>query len=95
MKGVESIFLGLLNEVSLRTDMSIGNELQNKLPADRFTLMDLAATNINRGRDHGIQAYTKYREFCGLPPISTFEELNNTLRAIDNTTINQLKSVYE
>ena len=87
--------MGLLNEVSSRTDMSIGNELQNKLPADPLTLMDLAATNINRGRDHGIQAYTKYREFCSLPPISTFDELVNTVKSTDNTTINLLKSAYE
>ena len=59
MNGIESIFLGLLNEVSSRTDMSISNELQNKLPASPFSLMDLAATNIARGRDHGIQPYTK------------------------------------
>ena len=96
MHGIESIFLGIINDVSSKTDMSIGNELQNKLPAGvPFQLMDLAATNIERGRDHGLQSYTKYREFCGLPPITTFDGLSNTVKSTDSTTISLLKSAYQ
>lgn len=39
---------------------------------------DLAAVNIQRGRDHGIPAYTQWREPCGLTPIrdwSDFEKI--------------------
>ena len=90
--------MGVVNNVASRTDMTVSDGLQNHLGVvvnGAPLVIDLAATNINRGRDHGIPSYVKYREFCGLPPVTTFEELNNTLRAIDNTTINQLKSVYE
>jgi hypothetical protein len=64
MRGIESIFVGLLNDVSTRVDMSIVNDLQNNLPDSPSTIIDLAATNINRGRDHGIPPYIKVSFSC-------------------------------
>ncbi|KAI6237509.1 Leucine-rich repeat and Immunoglobulin I-set and heme peroxidase domain containing protein [Aphelenchoides besseyi] len=37
--------------------------------------MDLAAINIQRGRDHGIPGYLEYRRFCNLTVPETWEEL--------------------
>ncbi|KAI6217170.1 Leucine-rich repeat and Immunoglobulin I-set and heme peroxidase domain containing protein [Aphelenchoides fujianensis] len=37
--------------------------------------MDLAAINIQRGRDHGLQGYLEYRRFCNLTVPETWEEL--------------------
>ncbi|KAI6185441.1 Leucine-rich repeat and Immunoglobulin I-set and heme peroxidase domain containing protein [Aphelenchoides besseyi] len=37
--------------------------------------MDLAAINIQRGRDHGIPGYLEYRRFCNLTAPETWEEL--------------------
>ena len=42
---------------------------------------DLAAININRGRDHGIPAYHKWREYCGLPGYSHSPEIIAALKA--------------
>ena len=53
--------------------------------------LDLAAQIIQHGRDHGIPGYVKWREFCGLPKISTFDELSDV---IDAPTIATLKSIY-
>ncbi len=47
--------MGLVNTPSGQMDLNIPDDLQNKLmehPGGSF--IDLAAYNINRGRDHGL-----------------------------------------
>ena len=52
---------------------------------------DCVSINILRGRDHGIPSYTKYREFCGLPPIKTWNDMK---RFIADDTVNIFKQFY-
>ena len=37
--------------------------------------MDLVALNLQRGRDHGLAPYVKWRALCGLPPLNTWKEV--------------------
>lgn len=41
---------------------------------------DLAAVDISRGRDFGLQPYNKFREACGLCRLNRIEDLANDIR---------------
>lgn len=49
------------------------------------------ALNINRGRDHGLPPYVKFREACGAKPAHRFSDLLDT---ISPERITILKRVY-
>ena len=61
----------------------------------RAISLDLAAANIQRSRDHGLQSYTAWRKFCDLTPteIKDFDDLRDDIR--DEQTRNTLKDVYK
>ena len=63
-QGLESIMAGMLIEPMYPFDLSLSDAVQNKLvdflPSP--TKIDMATANIMRGREHGIQSYSKYRD---------------------------------
>jgi peroxidase len=54
--------------------------------------MDLAAINIQRGRDHGIPPYNHWRRACGLTPYKSWSDM---VVAMSPQSVDHLASVYE
>ena len=94
---MDSIFLGLINDPSSKFDSNVADTLQNHLfevkNSDGTTeAVDLLATNVNRGRDHGIPGYNFIRERCGLTKASDFSGLADVMTR-DN--IEKLRAIYK
>ncbi|CAG2104853.1 unnamed protein product, partial [Medioppia subpectinata] len=91
---VDSFMLGLVNQQTYRMDSEITTEVTNHLfekPGEKFGL-DLAAMNIQRGREMGLPGYNEYREYCGLPKLKSFYDLNGLF---PNKTIQRYLSLYK
>uniref|UniRef100_T1H3A8 Uncharacterized protein n=1 Tax=Megaselia scalaris TaxID=36166 RepID=T1H3A8_MEGSC len=54
--------------------------------------LDLAAMNIQRGRDHGIPSYNEYRKFCNLTVAKSFADLKNEI--ISEDVRSKLEEIY-
>lgn len=90
----DTFLLGLINQPANRMDNTLSTELLNHLferPGSHFG-GDLAAANIQRGRDVGLPGYNEFREYCDLPRARDFQDL---IGFISNSTIKRLENVYE
>ena len=85
---------GLMNQVSQGMDGSMSQEVTNHLfqDSDKNWGLDLAALNMQRGRDHGIPSYNAFREYCGLKPARRWDDLNG---AFANDTLKHFTTIYE
>nr|KAG5691359.1 hypothetical protein BaRGS_033408 [Batillaria attramentaria] len=66
-----------LNQRAQRVDHHFAREITNHLfqPRDRpRQALDLVSLNIQRGRDHGLPSFSRFRQACGLPPVSSFQD---------------------
>ncbi|XP_022239816.1 peroxidase-like [Limulus polyphemus] len=91
---IDSFIMGLVNQESNRMDPEVTKEVTNHLfekPGERFG-MDLAALNIQRGREHGIPGYNYYRGYCGLPKARNFYDL---IGVMPNKTVHRYSQIYK
>ena len=58
----------------------------------RYSGLDLAALNIQRGRDHGLRPYNEYRTACNLKKAQDFSDLD---QEISQDVIKRLRQVYD
>ncbi|XP_028827112.1 peroxidasin [Denticeps clupeoides] len=81
--GIDPLLRGLFGvagKMRVSTQM-LNTELTERLFSMAHAVaLDLAAMNIQRGRDHGIPPYNDYRVFCNLSTAQSFDDLRNEIR---------------
>ena len=88
--GIESYVKGMATQVQQDFDCKVVGDVRNFLFGDPSAGgLDLAAININRGRERGLPDYNTVRENFGLPKISSFFELCS-----DPVIVVQLAEIY-
>lgn len=93
--GVDPLMRGMFNTAAKlkKPSQNLNTELTEKLFFNAHAVaLDLAAINIQRGRDHGIPAYNEYRVQCNLTAAQTFDDLRNEIS--DANIRMKLKELY-
>merc|ERR1712012_1213252 len=90
---LDGLVRGMSEQGSQLWDNSFVEDLRNHLfeSSSGRGGLDLVAVNIQRGRDHGLPGYNKYREICTGKKARDFDDLR---KSINPEHIAQLKSVY-
>ena len=91
---IDEIMRGLTTVPIETFDQFITNEVTNHLFEEKekkFSGLDLAALNIQRSRDHGLQPYNEYRQLCNLTKARNFDDLK---REVAQPIIERLKRTY-
>nr|UYM80461.1 mantle peroxidase-like protein [Novocrania anomala] len=93
--GAGSLLRGVIHEFVQRHDRLMDEQVTKFLFEDSSgSAFDLAALNIQRGRDHGTPGYGEWRQWCGLDPVTHFGGSSGGLVHHDATTRSKLQAVY-
>ncbi|XP_041987312.1 peroxidasin [Aricia agestis] len=93
--GVDPLMRGMFTTpAKLKTStQNLNSELTEKLfYAVHAVALDLAAINIQRGRDHAIPPYTKWRQVCNMSEVNDFDDLVNEIS--DKSVRDKLQKLY-
>ncbi|XP_026757851.2 peroxidasin [Galleria mellonella] len=93
--GVDPLLRGMFTTpAKLKTPtQNLNSELTEKLFYSAHAVaLDLAAINIQRGRDHAIPPYTKWRQVCNMSEVNSFDDLAREIT--DKTVRDKLEKLY-
>ncbi|CAG0892997.1 unnamed protein product [Cyprideis torosa] len=89
---VDAQIRGMLFQQPQRTDPFFSVEVTNFLFRGNEPFgLDLAALDIQRGRDHGIPPWNELRKLCGLSPVDTWTDV---AQHMGTKYVDLLRSVY-
>lgn len=78
--GIDPYIKGMATQIQQDFDCKIIDDVRNFLFSSESQIgLDLAAININRGRDRGLADFNTIRTHLGLPMYSEFVELTNSV----------------
>lgn len=73
--GIDDILKGAASQQAQAMDLEIVDSLRNNvIPGPAAMPLDLAALNIQRGRDHGIPSMNDIKRGIGQPPLTGFDD---------------------
>lgn len=87
--GIDVLLKGLSMQQAQDVDAFVIDEVRNFLFDEGNGGLDLAAVNIQRGRDHGLPTYNDMRRGLGLQPRSSFSEITS-----DTSVTDAFASIY-
>ncbi len=90
--GMDNLLRAILKNRAAEVDNEVTDEVRDFLitsDATRTTQLDLAALNIQRGRDHAIPAYNTLRSAFGLAPVFSFSAITK-----DTAVAKKLSDAY-
>ena len=93
-KGIEETAYGMVGNHSqdVNTNFAYGIARKLFIPPGSPRMADLAAMNIQRGRDHGIPTYGYWRRACGFRRLRRWSDLRRVMFA---SAIGPLKTLYK
>ncbi|XP_054710141.1 peroxidasin-like [Uloborus diversus] len=93
--GIDPLMRGLIFAPAKlkKPDQLLNSDLTEHLftPA-HLVAQDLAALNIQRGRDHGLPSYNEWRKFCNFSSASTFRDFEKEIQ--DQELLKKLETLY-
>ena len=75
--GIDSLLLGLASQKAQAVDALLVDDIRNFLFPAGTGGLDLAAVNIQRGRDHGLPGYNEARRGLGLGGYTSFDQITS------------------
>ena len=85
-KMIDEMMRGLVSTPMEFMDQFMSGEITNHLFEEKNipkSGLDLAALNIQRGRDHGLKSYNEYRVSCNLKRAHNFDDLAGEINQVN------------
>eukprot|EP00092_Neocalanus_flemingeri_P012666 GFUD01013650.1.p1 GENE.GFUD01013650.1~~GFUD01013650.1.p1 ORF type:complete len:825 (+),score=137.26 GFUD01013650.1:131-2605(+) len=86
----DGLVAGLTRDKIQKFDSGFVDDITNNLFDGDKNGMDLVALNIQRGREHGLAGYNKYRDICGLGRASSFSDMSRQMSLRRTQELQQL-----